>query len=54
MVLIVADAKITFAQLSQKTALSRRTISRVVKSLQNKGKLKRIGSARAGYWEVVK
>ncbi|MDR2463495.1 MAG: HTH domain-containing protein [Verrucomicrobiales bacterium] len=52
--LIQGNEKITFEQLALKTNLSRRTISRIVKLLQSKGSLARIGSVRSGFWKVLK
>ncbi|GHV23934.1 transcriptional regulator [Planctomycetales bacterium] len=51
--MIAHDRKITFEKLSQETGFSRRTVSRIIKSLQEHGKLKRIGSARSGHWEIL-
>jgi predicted HTH transcriptional regulator len=39
--------------LAYQTALSKRTISRGIKLLQENTKIKRIGSSRAGYWRVL-
>ena len=38
----------------RQTGLSSRTIDRIIKSLKEKELLKRIGSNKNGYWEVVK
>jgi ATP-dependent DNA helicase RecG len=38
----------------KQTGLSSRTIDRIIKSLKQKGLLRRIGSNKNGYWEVLK
>ena len=38
----------------KQTGLSSRTIDRIIKSLKEKGLLRRIGSNKNGYWEVLK
>jgi predicted HTH transcriptional regulator len=48
------EPKATQKRLSEITRLSPRTISRVIKELRNTNTIKRIGSDRAGYWEIVK
>ena len=44
---------ITLDELVILTGKSKRTISRETKEMQEDGTLRRIGSTRAGYWEVV-
>jgi len=44
---------ITIPELSHKIGVAERTIERNLKDLQNKNLLKRVGSAKGGYWEVV-
>ena len=41
-------------EVIRQTGLSSRTIDRIIKSLKEKELLKRIGSNKNGYWEVVK
>lgn len=52
--LIGANNAVTIAALIETTKMSRRTISRIIEDLKNRGILLRHGSARAGYWEIVK
>lgn len=51
---ISEDPKITQKNIAIKTGLSTRTVSREIRKLRNTGILKRIGSDRSGYWEIVK
>ena len=50
---ILANPKITQGKLATETGLSVRTIARELKFLRDAGKIRRIGSDRAGYWEVL-
>ena len=50
--LIKKYPKITLDELSQKLKKSRRTITRLVKKLQEDKIISRIGSDKTGYWEV--
>jgi predicted HTH transcriptional regulator len=43
---------ITLDTLSEMTGLSRRTVARQMKSLQESGVIKRVGADKTGYWEV--
>lgn len=45
---------ITIKQLSELLSVTKRTIERSLKSLQDKGLLKRVGPAKGGYWEIIK
>ena len=49
-----ADPKITQKKLAVYTGLSVRTVARELKNLRDSGAIRRIGSDRAGYWEIVK
>jgi ATP-dependent DNA helicase RecG len=51
---ILSNPKITQKGLSKDTGLSVRTVARELKRLRNTNVIKRIGSDRAGYWEIVK
>lgn len=51
---ILADPKITQKKLADKTGLSVRSIARELKRLRDIGAIRRIGSDRAGYWEILK
>ena len=44
----------SYEQFAKKCGLSRRTVARIIKNLQNKGLIQRIGSDRAGYWQIIK
>lgn len=50
--LIRLNPKITLEELAQKLNKSRRTISRAIKKLQEDGIILRIGSDKAGLWQV--
>ncbi|MDH4201155.1 MAG: winged helix-turn-helix transcriptional regulator [Spirochaetia bacterium] len=50
--LIKANPKITIDELAVKLQKSRRTITRVIKKLQEEGIISRIGSDKAGHWQV--
>ena len=50
---ILTDPKITQKQLADKTNLSVRTVARELKRLRDIGAIRRIGSDRAGFWEIV-
>ncbi|MCL2773298.1 MAG: putative DNA binding domain-containing protein [Oscillospiraceae bacterium] len=41
------------SELSNATLLSERTVTRELKNLKDLGKIRRIGSNKAGYWEIV-
>jgi predicted HTH transcriptional regulator len=49
---ISENPKITQKQLSLNLGVSVRTIARETKNLQENGKIRRVGSDRAGYWSV--
>ncbi len=44
---------ITAVKLSEKTNVSTRQISRVVKALRESGRIVREGSTRSGYWKII-
>ncbi|MGL4209061.1 MAG: helix-turn-helix domain-containing protein [Candidatus Adiutrix sp.] len=44
----------TQKRLASETDLSIRTVARELKRLRDAGIIRRIGSDRAGYWEIVK
>ena len=50
--LIRLNPKITLEELADQLNKSRRTISRIIKKLQDDGIISRIGSDKAGYWQV--
>ena len=51
---INANCRITYDALAGITGASRRTISREIKMLSQRGVIRRIGSDKTGHWEVVK
>jgi len=50
---IFAEPTITQKNLAVKTGLSERTVSREIKNLRESGVIRRVGSDRAGYWEII-
>jgi ATP-dependent DNA helicase RecG len=50
--LLLTDGTITIAALAKKVKVSDRTIKRILKDLQEGGKIKRSGSDKAGAWEI--
>ncbi|HEY5511484.1 MAG TPA: Fic family protein [Prolixibacteraceae bacterium] len=50
--LIKANPKITLDELALKLGKSRRTVTRIIKKLQEENIISRIGSDKTGYWEV--
>jgi len=50
---IQANPNITIDELSKLAEVSTRTIERNLKSLQVQSRIKRIGPAKGGYWEVT-
>ncbi len=51
---ISEDPKITQKNIAVKTSLSTRTVSREIRTLRDTGVIRRVGSDRSGYWEIVK
>ena len=49
--LIGNNPRITQEQLAQETGSSRRTVQRIMKGMEEKGVITRIGATR-GYWEI--
>ncbi len=47
------DPTKTTTQLSEETGKSRRTIQRIINTLSDKGVIRRCGSDKKGYWEIV-
>ena len=50
---IARNPQLTVRQLAAILPISKATVERVLKSLQNKGRLRRLGGTR-GHWEVLK
>ena len=51
--LLREDPAYTYQALSEKLGVSRKTVSQRLKSLKEKGILRRIGSDREGHWEIL-
>ena len=49
-----ADPFVSYDELSELMGVPRRTIARRIKELGDVGKIRRIGAAKNGYWEVFK
>ena len=47
------NPKFTLDKIAECTGFSKRTISRQMKTFQEAGTVKRIGSPKTGYWEVL-
>ena len=52
--LIISNNQITREEIVNETKLSDRTISRVIKRLQDENFILREGSKKTGYWKVLK
>ncbi|MBN4073224.1 DUF977 family protein [Mariprofundus ferrooxydans] len=52
--LIGENTHITIAELASAIGVTGRSIERNIQKLQQHGKLKRVGPAKGGYWEVLK
>ncbi|WP_152184549.1 Fic family protein [Sulfurimonas indica] len=50
--LMLQDSKITIKELSLRLAMSESGIKKAINKLKQEGKIKRVGSAKGGYWEV--
>ena len=51
--LIKIDAHISMLDLSKKIGVNHKTVKRDILKLKSLGKIKRIGPAKGGHWEVV-
>ncbi|MDR1421376.1 MAG: putative DNA binding domain-containing protein [Coriobacteriales bacterium] len=51
--LITENPKITYAALAERLSLSSRTIQRSIAKLQGIGHIRREGSRKSGYWEII-
>jgi len=47
------NEKVTIDQLTDIFNINRRTIIRDIEKLQEEGKIKRIGPAKGGHWQIV-
>ena len=52
LLLLEKEPNITAKRISEQTGFSTRKISRIVKKLREAGQIRRIGSARKGYWKI--
>ena len=52
--LIKKDKSITLLKIAHKLKVSDKTIKRDIVKLKNENRLKRVGSLKAGHWEVLK
>ncbi len=50
---ILSEPRITQKQLAKESGLSVRTVARELKRLRDSGVIRRVGSDRAGYWEII-
>ncbi|MBQ0071981.1 MAG: winged helix-turn-helix transcriptional regulator [Spirochaetales bacterium] len=51
---LLNNASVTYEEMTHKTGISRRTLTRIMTTLQEKGILERVGSKRDGRWVVLK
>lgn len=51
---LVKNPFITQIELSKKLGVTKRSIIKNMKNLKEKNKIKRVGSDRKGYWEIIK
>jgi len=51
--MLTSNPKSTIADLSGLSGISIRTVERIIAELREEGIVKRIGSRKTGYWEVV-
>ena len=51
--LVKENPNITKQQMIEKISLSRATITRYIKKLKEQNLLKRVGSDKTGYWEIL-
>ncbi len=51
--LIKENPQITLDELAEAIGKSRRTVARQIKQLQEEGVIRRVGSDKTGYWEVI-
>lgn len=51
---LLSGEDLTLDELSEETQIAKRTVSRGLDSLKEKGYLQRVGSTRSGYWKILK
>jgi len=47
------DTTITVKSLAEKLKVTKRTVLRDIEKLKYKGRIKRIGKEKSGYWEIL-
>lgn len=52
-VLINNNSRITMTEIANQTGYSRRWVAKIIKKLQEQNVIKRIGSNKSGYWEIL-
>jgi ATP-dependent DNA helicase RecG len=52
--LLSASSGMTMADLAEVVGLSKRAVEKQVAKLRREGRLRRVGSRKAGHWEVVR
>jgi Fic family protein len=52
--LIARDSSITIYEICEKLGMSESGVKKVIKKLKDEKRLQRVGSLRAGHWEVLK
>ena len=50
--LLAKDGTATYDDLAARTGRSRSTVARILKQLRSEGRITRVGSDKAGYWQV--
>ena len=51
--LINNNSRITMTEIANQTGYSRRWVAKIIKKLQEQNVIKRIGSNKSGYWEIL-
>jgi len=51
--ILIENPNSIYEEISDKLSIPRRTIAREIKALRENGYIKRIGSDKTGYWEVI-
>ena len=50
--MILDSPKVTQAEMAKELNITARAVKKNIKELTKKGRIKRIGSARNGYWQI--
>ena len=51
--MIDSNSKVTQEQIANEIQISKRAVQKNIKELVDKGIVKRFGSSRNGYWEIL-